>query len=137
MTCTALDSRLMRLTAFQNARGMAVAVSTTRSTPASIRSSVRPEATLADRGRRDAQPSLRVLRRQRMRYRLSMSLTVISPTQRYWSSTTSSFSMRCVCSIRFALSWLMPAHRDEISAMRHQLRRLFAWDWSQSARRDW
>ena len=36
----------------------------------------------------------------------SMSLTVIRPTQRYWSSTTSNFSIRYLCSIRLASSWL-------------------------------
>ena len=71
-TCTALDRRLMRLTASSTRREWPCAVSTTtRSTPASISRSVRAKPMLADGGGgRDPQAALLVLAGVRIRDRL-------------------------------------------------------------------
>ena len=105
-TCTSFDSRLMRVTASSTAREWPCAVSTTtRSTPASISRSVRSKplspTVVAAATRRRPCSSLQACG---LATAFSMSLTVISPTQRYSSSTTSSFSMRCWCSRRLASS---------------------------------
>ena len=72
MTCTALESRLMRLTASSTRAEWPCAVSTTtRSTPASISRSVRSKPLVADGGGGgDAQAALRVLAGERMGDRL-------------------------------------------------------------------
>ena len=69
ITCTALESRLMRLTAVEHARGMAVRGVDHDDVDAGIDQPLGALiAALADRGRsRHAQPPLRVLAGQRMR----------------------------------------------------------------------
>ena len=84
-TCTAFDSRLMRVTASSTAREWPCAVSTTtRSTPASIRRSVRSKplspTVVAAATRSRPCSSLQACG---LATAFSMSFTVMSPTQRY------------------------------------------------------
>ena len=122
-TCTLLDSRLMRLTASSTCCEWPCAVSTTtRSTPAAISASVRAKplspTVVAAATRRRPCSSLQAFG---LATAFSMSFTVIRPTQRYSSSTTSSFSMRCWCSSRLASSCVDAlAHRDQL-VLGHQL----------------
>ena len=101
-TCTALDRRLMRSIAREHAAGMAVRGVDHHDVDLGFdqRLDAR-EAVLADAGRgRDAQPAQRVLHRIRVGLRLVHVLDGDQADAAAASSTTSSFSMRCLCSRR-------------------------------------
>ena len=111
-TCTALEARLMRVTASSTCREWPCAVSTTIEVDAGL------EQALGARRSRLSPTVVAAATRSRPCSSLqafglvtafSMSFTVIRPTQRYCASTTRSFSMRCWCSSRLASSWPTPS----------------------------
>ena len=116
-TCTAFDSRLMRGDGVEHVLRMAMRGVDHDEIDAgvdqrSVRAKPLSPTVVAAATRRRPCSSLQAFG---LATAFSMSLTVIRPTQRYWSSTTSSFSMRCWCSSRLASSWLDAlAHGDEI-----------------------
>ena len=128
----------MRATASSTRLEWPCAVSTTTtSTPASISRSVRSKPSsptvVAAATRRRPCSSLQAFG---LATAFSMSFTVIRPTQRYWSSTTRSFSMRCWCRSRFASSCSTPSR----TVMSRSLVISSATGWRgrwRSARRDW
>ena len=111
MTATLLVARWMRRTCSSTCSEWPCAVSTTRqSTPAAIKSSARAKplspTVVAAATRRRPSASLAAFG---WAVAFSMSLTVIRPTQRPASSTTTSFSIRCWCRSRRASSRLTPS----------------------------
>ena len=112
ITCTRLDCFLMRRDQLQHPAGMTVRGVDHHQIDTRLRSAAR----------RAAKPSSPTLVAAATRSRpcsslqalgyfcaFSMSLTVIRPMQRKSSSTTSSFSIRCWCSRRWASSRLTPS----------------------------
>ena len=111
MTETLLVARWMRRTCWRTSSECPWAVSTTRqSTPAAIRSSARSNplspTEVAAATRRRPSASLAALG---WAVAFSMSLTVMRPTQRPESSTTTNFSIRCRWRSRRASSRFTPS----------------------------
>ena len=139
-TCTALDSRLMRSTASSTSLECPCAVSTTtRSTPASISSLGALDGLCRRRWspRRPAAGPARPCRHCGLATAFSMSLTVISPTQRYCVIDHQQLLDAVLMQKPLGLLLIDAfAHRDEV-VLGHQLGDASGCGRWRSARRGW